>query len=479
MPALALTRPRIARRATTATAAAAGATLARALAALLATALATAEPAAAAAPWSAPAAVPGSPATAPTVAFNAGGVGVLTGDTGGGASSGAVGPNTVGARADDADGFPGPITAFTATNFALGNRLALYGLGRIVGMGTHFSSADDRAGIVFGDAGDKLTNVHFVGPTDRPGAAQALAANTRGDVAATFGVCNNGACAHQSLFLVVRRSGGSVQSSLRMDNVAVRNLSTVAINDRGDMLVAWQANGGVFARIRTAGGTLYDTERLGNPGEPVRAISAVLTPNRGAAVAWEAQSVDEGTPESPATVDASTKAAGASHHFRSSQRLGRVPTLATGQYVGERAVKVVRSADGRITAAWTAFAADRFVVQAAGLSGARFRTGATVSDPAVDSILADLDAGPSSELAVAWRTGVAGTDAGTGTPGLSAALRSPGGSAFAAPEAIEQGAAAFDPTLRFDPSSGAVVTAWNDLASMRTATRPALVPPSG
>ncbi len=478
MPALALPRPRIAGRTSTATGIAARAA-AVALAALLATAFATTAPATAAAPWSVPAAVPGSPATAPTVAFNAGGVGVLTGDTGGGASSAAVGPHTVGTLADDADGFPGPITAFTATNFALGSRLALYGLGRIAGMGTHFSSADDRAGIVFGDAGEKLTNVHFVGPTDRTGAAQALAANNRGDVAATFGVCSNGACAHQSLFLVVRRSGGSVQPSLRMDNVAVGNISTVAINDRGDMLVAWQANGGVFARIRTAGGTLYRTERLGNPGEPVRAISAVLTPNRGAAVAWEAQSVDEGTPESPATVDASTKAAGASHHFRSSQRLGRIPTLATGQYVSEPGVKVVRSADGRITAAWTAFARNRFLVQAAGLSGSRFRTGVTVSDPAVDSILADLDAGPSSELAVAWRTGVAGTDPGTGTPGLSAALRSPGGSAFAAAEPIEQGTPAFDPTLRFDPSSGVVVTAWNDLQTMRTATRPAVVPPSG
>jgi hypothetical protein len=447
--------------------------------ALLAAGLAAAAPVSAAAPWSAPAAVPGSPATAPTVAFNAGGVGVLTGDTGGGASSGAVGPHTVGTLADDADGFPGPITAFTATNFALGNRVALYGLGRIVGMGTHFSSGDDRAGIVFGDAGEKLTNVHFVGPSDRTGAAEALAANTRGDVAATFGVCNNGACAHQTLYLVLRRSGGSVQSSRRIDNVAVGNISTVAINDRGDVLVAWQANGGVFARIRTAGGTTYATERLGNPGEPVRAISAVLTPNRGAAVAWEAQSVDEGTPESPATVDASTKAAGATHHFRSSQRLGRVPTLATGQYVSARGVKVVRSADGRIAAAWTAFAGGRFVVQAAGLSGARFRPGVTISDPAVDSIFSDLDAGPSSELAVAWRTGVAGTDAGAGTPGLNAALRSPGGAAFAAAETIEQGTPVFDPTLRFDPSSGVVVTAWNDLQSMRTATRPALVAPPG
>ena len=224
-----------------------------------------------------------------------------------------------------------------------------------------------------------------------------------------------------------------------MDNVAVGNISTVAINDRGDMLVAWQANGGVFARIRTAGGTLYRTERLGNPGEPVRAISAVLTPNRGAAVAWEAQSVDEGTPESPATVDAATKAAGASHHFHSSQRLGTRPD-ARDRPVRERARgegrPQRRRADHRGV---DRLRPDRFVVQAAGLSGSRFRTGVTVSDPAVDSILADLDAGPSSELAVAWRTGVAGTDPGTGTPGLSAALRSPGAPAFAARRADRAG----------------------------------------
>jgi hypothetical protein len=453
----------------------------RALAAAIATVAALAAgagPATAAPPWSTPAAVPDAPPTAPALGFTTGGVGVLTADTGGGASSGAVGPHTIGAVADDDDAFPRAMTSFTATNFALGDRFALYGLGRIVGLGTHFSSADDRAGIVFGDAGDKLTNVHLVGPSDRVGAAEALAANTRGDVAATFGVCNNGACAHQSLYLVVRRAGGSIQPSLRLDNVAVGSISTVAINERGDILAAWQANGGVYARIRTAGGTLYAIEHLGNPGEPVRAISGVLTSDRGAAVAWEAQDVDEGTPESPATVDASTKAAGASHHFHSSQRLGRVPTLATGQYVSERAVKVVRSADGRIAAAWTAFTNDRFVVQSAGLSGSRFRPGVTVSDPAVDSILADLDAGPSSELAVAWRTGVAGTDPGTGTAGLSAAFRRPGGTAFGVAEAIEAGVAANDAVLRFDPSSGVVVTAWNDLQTIRTATRPAIVAPS-
>ena len=257
----------------------------------------------------------------------------------------------------------------------------------------------------------------------------------------------------------------------------MRQISTVAINARGDMLIAWQANGGVFARIRTAGGTLYKTERLGNPGEPVRAISGVLTADRAAAVAWEAQSVSEGTPGSAATVDATFKEAGASHHFHSSQRLATVPALATGHYVGARAVKVVLSRDERITAAWTGYANGRFVVRAADLSDFRFVGAQTLSDPAVDAVLHDIDAGPSSELALAWETGVAGVDAGAGPRGLAAALRAPGAPAFAPAESVEQGTAALDAALRFDPSTGRIVTAWNDLQSIRTSARPALVPP--
>src|SRR4051812_22634988 len=408
-----------------------------AAAALAAAALAAGAPTAGAAPpWSPPAAVPGLAPGTPALAFNEAGVGLLAVDTGGGTSPDDVGPHTAGALADDNDAFPGPAFQMTATNFALADRFALYGLQRIVGLGTHFSRSGDRAGIVFGDVGQKLTDVRFRGPDDRAGVGEALAANARGDVAATFGVCANNACVHQSLYLIVRRAGASPLPSLRLDNVAVRQISTVAINARGDMLVAWQANGGVFARMRTAGGTLYRTERLGNPGEPVRALSSVITPARAAAVAWEAQDVSEGAPESPAKVAATFKAAGASHHFHSAQRLATVPTLTTGHYVSGRGVKVVLGRDGRITAAWTAFENGRFVVRAAPLSGFRFTGAQTLSDPAVDAILHDADAGPNGGVAVLWETGVAGHDPGVGPASLDAGLRPPGTAAFAAPETI-------------------------------------------
>jgi hypothetical protein len=446
----------------------------RAAVAAIAVLAVAAASAAAAPPWSPPASPPGAPQTNPALAFNAGGLGVLAGDTGGGP---AVGPHTEASVTDDNGAFTRPFTPMTPTNYALGGRFALYGLTRIVGIATHFSRANTRAGLVFGAAGDRLDEIRFVGPTDRSGRAQAIAANTNGDVAASYGVCANRACVHQSLYLVVRRGNRAPLPSIRVDNVAVGQISTVAINPRGDMLIAWQANGGVFARIRTAGGTLYRTERLGNPGEPVRAISAVLTPDRAAAVAWEAQDVNEGTPGSRATVDATFKAAGASHHFHSAQRLAIVPALSTGHYVGERGVKVVLSGDGRITAAWTGFAGGRFVVRAAELSDFRFVGAQTVSDPATDAVFSDLAAGPGSALAVLWETGAAGNDPGVGTPGLAVALRAPGAPAFGPAESIEQGTAAIGAVVRFDPSTGRLVAAWNDVTAIRASTRPAFVPP--
>jgi hypothetical protein len=155
----------------------------------------------------------------------------------------------------------------------------------------------------------------------------------------------------------------------------VSQISAVAVNARGDALVVWRTDRGFFARIRTAGGTLSRAERLGDRGEPVRAISAVLRPDRAAAVVWEAQAVSEGDPESAATVGATFKAAGARHHFHASQRLATMPQLSIGQYVSGRAVRGAVGTDGRITAAWTAYEDGRFVVRAPGLSGFRFSAG--------------------------------------------------------------------------------------------------------
>ncbi|HEX2105236.1 MAG TPA: hypothetical protein VHF51_16410 [Solirubrobacteraceae bacterium] len=431
--------------------------------------------AAAAAPWGPPQVPPGSPASAPALTFGSPGVGVLVGQAGDG--------GTVGAQSTtNLDTFL-PFRPLTAADFPLTDDVATYATTRLVGLGTRIGHPTDRAGLVFGQVGTKLTDVRLVGPTDRAGRARALDVNDRGDTAATYGVCANRACVLQALYLVVRRAGRSPGGLIRIDNRAVRQLSTVTVNQRGDVLVAWQADRGVYARIRTAGGTLYRTQRLGNPGQPVNAISAVLTANRAAAVAWEAQSASEGVPGSPATVDAAFKAAGARHRFHSAQRLATVPALRTGHYVAERRVRVVEAADGAIHAAWTSYVNGRFVVQTGTLRGFRFGAVQTVSDPAMDAVLADLDAGPSAELAIAFRTGVAGADPGTGPAGLRAALRAPGAAAFGPAETILENAdTPVEATLRFDPATARPVAAWRSLranAITTSAREPLVLPRNG
>lgn len=212
-----------------------------------------------------------------------------------------------------------------------------------MGRAGHGVQQDARPrGPVLGRAGETLSGVRYLGLADSDGLAEALAGNTRGNLAGSYGTCIGSSCARQRGYLVARRAGRPPQRSIRIDGAGVDWMSTVAVNARGDSLIAWEAQSGVFARIRTAAGKLSPAQRLGDPGEPVTAISAVLTPSGAAAVAWSAQNVTDGDPTSPATVDTAFKEAGASHRFHTSQRLGSVPALGQGRYVAERRVKCAR-----------------------------------------------------------------------------------------------------------------------------------------
>lgn len=122
-------------------------------------------------------------------------------------------------------------------------------------------------------------------------------------------------------------------------------------------------------------------------------------------------------------------------------------------------------------------------MQTGALSGFRFGAVQAVSDPAIDAVFADLDAGPSGELAIAFRTGVAGADSGTGPDGLRAALRAPGATAVGPAETIvEDGDTPVKATLRFDPVTGRPVAAWRAARANGIATsarEPLVVPQNG
>lgn len=145
----------------------------------------------------------------------------------------------------------------------------------------------------------------------------------------------------------------------------------------------------------------------------MQSLSAVLGPDRGALVAWEAQTVSEGQPKSDAITGVAVKQAGASHTFHSAQALETIPPLGTGHYVDAPGVRAGLTADGRLTVAWTGYTDPRFVVRAADLPSGSFRFGTptTLTDATVDTILADLAVGPTGNATtVAVLAGIRGND---------------------------------------------------------------------
>jgi hypothetical protein len=248
--------------------------------------------------------------------------------------------------------------------------------------------------------------------------------------------------------------------------------ASVAVNQRGDVLAVWErplkgssGRRGVYARVRTAGGRLGRTQRLGD-SDPFPKLSAALGEDRRVLVGWVGQRVNEGTPHSPAETWVSIDG--------SAQRVGTVPDLGTGHYVGQAGVRVAIASDGRPVAAWTGFENDRFVVKAAEVRSAA--PVQVVSDPAVDTVLGDLATGGAGEAVLAGLTGLRGSDP-SGSPfavGVVAAVRGAGATSFGALETVAEPKdfrEAVD--VEIVPGTSRAVAVWRDLGtrSLVTAAR--------
>ena len=93
-------------------------------------------------------------------------------------------------------------------------------------LGTHFSSADNRAGIVFGTLARSCTNVHFVGADGpRGGRGGARGQRPRRRRRDLRGVRERRVRAPVAVPRRAPARGGSIRPSLRLDNVAVGNIS--------------------------------------------------------------------------------------------------------------------------------------------------------------------------------------------------------------------------------------------------------------
>lgn len=414
----------------------------------------------AAPPWSPPQPIAGSTEGAPQLVFTASGRGLaLTWSNQDAPMRTGV---LTGAFSEGAGPF-GPARVLGRLNLVA---LRTYGRDRLVAFGTT-GSRHLRPAVAFGRPDEPFAGAREIGPRGRDAYVVAADANAGGDIAILLRVCaNNAKCGRTVPYLVVRRAGESFSDPIRLAGRGPTVSGAVAVNARGDALVAWErpVTGGtgtraIYARVRTLGGRLGSARRLGT-GEPFITLSAALGAGRRGLVAWMGQRVSEGDAGGPATIQVAGAPAG--EPFGPARIAERVPVTGTGRYVKAPGVRAAIGADGGALLAWTGYAGERFVVRTAAVEGTALGEPQIVSDPAQDTVLAALATGPAGMAAVLGDQGIRGADP-SGPIALVAAVRAAGGAAFGPLETVAPRPAATDSAVAF--AGGAPVAVLADIGA--------------
>jgi hypothetical protein len=300
-------------------------------------------------------------------------------------------------------------------------RVLAYGQTRLIGAGIRSARSSSQAVVAFGRisaGGATLDAPHGLGPSTMHAARATMAVNADGDAAVVYPVCRDAGCTRVLVYLAVRRSGTSQFRSTRLaDGSGPPPQVAAAVNARGDAMAVWTEGDGLFARLRTAGGRLRRTQRVGATvaGQHL-APSAVLSTHRAQLVGWLAQAVSEGEGGVGVAWVAQARDGGPF----TVTRLAQLPAAGAGHYVSEAGVRVGYGSGGRALVAWTSFAGSastgHFVVRTAQLRGAASSSAQaligvqTVSDPASDTVLSDFLVDPSGPARALMLAGVRGTD---------------------------------------------------------------------
>jgi hypothetical protein len=230
--------------------------------------------------------------------------------------------------------------------------------------------------------------------------------------------------------------------------------AAVAIDVRGNRVVAWYDERRIKARVRRAGGRWGKVQRIGRAVHPPPTISAAAS-SGAFLVAWGTleQSKDRRVFEHAAAL----RPAGGGWVPR---RLEHFVTLPRAPFsTAERQVAAAFDSTGRGIAAWTGALAGRPAVKLAITSGDRFGSTQVMSGPRA-ARFGGLAAGPAGRLAVSW-TEETGEDFEPIVP--YARVGSSGG--FSPAELIGRCSGSMycvagDPKIAFDPVSIELTAAW-------------------
>jgi hypothetical protein len=240
---------------------------------------------------------------------------------------------------------------------------------------------------------------------------------------------------------------------------------TVSLDFRTDAILVWRQAGALWARDVPASGRAQPTQRLA-ASAPAPRVSALISDNNRAMVAW----ADEQSGHTSIYFDYSASGV----RFGKPQLLERFANPSGVQYP-RTSPRLVRLSSESVMLAWTGAQDGRWVVRTAAVDLHGLRKASTISDPAGNALLSDLQPGPDGEAIALWGEPQVKAD-GTldfGAQALVAARgidASPGITIFGRPEqvapagpvgvptlAAEQKS---DATLAFDPSSDRALALW-------------------
>jgi hypothetical protein len=390
--------------------------------------------------------------------FHAGGPGAIlwSGDPADCSPASTLGPS-VGIAAfsgDDLLGPPAALPVLRPPGLTSLSAVTATGDGRIVLVGGLEGASGSRGGVSEGPAGGPFTPAVGLGGPSTP---VAVTSSYRGDV----GIASVDAEGEVELRIEQHTAPVIGPPVVLTSRGAAVSAISVNLDYRGDAIVAWAANGGIFDRVRESSGILEPTQRVGSSPAGPRLEALISDDNRGI-VAWETDESTGGTTTTSTYLDVSQTGP----HFTTPHLLERF-TDPAGLVPPASGLQLVRLAYEGVMVVWTGLSEGHLVVRAAPVSLTSLRPATTVSDPGEDAMLTDVATGPRDEALVLWTTGprLAG-QAGAGEQEILTARGTidptTGVAKFDLPQLVAGPGLVATPRVAIDPVSDVAVAVWRN-----------------
>jgi hypothetical protein len=232
------------------------------------------------------------------------------------------------------------------------------------------------------------------------------------------------------------------------------NAITVAVGSRGDLVVAWERDGRVEARIARPDRALGRVVLVGRGAKLGTSLRAAVAANGRVWIAWSSQSRSEGGDTGPFTLQSAASALRGSK-FRSPYLLDRYDRRASDEATFDLSLDV----NGNGMVAWSGFDEGNFRARFARANRrGRFVRFETLSQPGYDAVVGGLATGRrAGEAIVVWSRLDAVGEVGTV---VLAGYLAPGGG-YGGEEQVSRGDRARKPAVAFDLSTGHPTVVWS------------------